>query len=174
MIDRTNGTHGFVRKRAREFRALEPSHSKTTRALELLHSSTRVLELEKYSHTTRMTSANHSREFFHSRIRSMRPVLYINWGLHSRSLHGLTPPVSLLFRPPTDPHILTLSNLHTASPGTSWHWNCPPLLCQPCLIPLVSPPPSVWRRGKEPSTPSLTGPLLPSSCVGSHRVSGLV
>ena len=51
-------------------RALEPSHSKTTRALELLHSSTRVLELEKYSHTTRMTSANHSREFFHSHISS--------------------------------------------------------------------------------------------------------
>ena len=80
MIDRTNGTRGFVRKRAHECsstRALEPSHSKTTRALELLHSSTRALELEKYSHTTRMTSANHSREFFHSRISSTRPVLYI-------------------------------------------------------------------------------------------------
>ena len=79
MIDRTNGTRGFVRKRAHECsstRALEPSHSKTTRALELLHSSTRALELEKYSHTTRMTSANHSREFFHSRISSTRPVLY--------------------------------------------------------------------------------------------------
>ena len=80
MIDRTNGTRGFVRKRARECsstRALKPSHSTTTRALELLHSSTRVLELEKYSHTTRMTSANHSREFFHSRISSTRPVLYM-------------------------------------------------------------------------------------------------
>ena len=58
-------------------RAFEPSHSKTTRALELLHLSTRVLKLEKYSHTTRMTSANHSREFFHSRISSTRPVLYM-------------------------------------------------------------------------------------------------
>ena len=122
MIDRTNGTHGFVRKRARECsstRALEPSHSKTTRALELLHSSTRALELEKYSHTTRMTSANHSREFFHSRISSTRPVLYM-YSVHmlcTRLVHTLMHACTHIHtRTHTHTHTHAHTHTHTALP----------------------------------------------------------